>query len=143
MKKLKVFGLCVLVFVFLIVIAACSNGDSDSSNSQTSQQDVVAETSPEPETVEQTIPIADSSSNIESLLGSWLDISDSNRFANILKAGEGYELEDNESKYPATFENGILKVKVSDTETADVYIDSKTGNMLSVYQGNISEYRKK
>ena len=37
----------------------------------------------------------------------------------------------------------ILKVKVSDSETADIYSGVKTGHMFSVFKGNPSEYSKK
>lgn len=138
MKKLLIV---VLLFVFVGGFAACGGGEANSTESldtQTSQQAETEET-----VVEETMPTADPNAAVDALIGSWVDISDETRFANITKADTDYQYEDNEGQYPATFENGSLKIKASDTDTAESFIDAKTGNMLMIYQGSIWEFKKK
>lgn len=122
----------------LVALCACGNESVDA----TAKEEPVV-TAVQPDTVEQAAQIADSFTSPERLIGSWSDIISPDRFINISQTDSGYLVEDNEGKYPATFEDGILRVKISDTDTVDVYLDSKSGHMLSVYQDNLSEYKRK
>lgn len=81
----------------------------------------------------------------EKLLGEWADINDISRFVIITKSGEQYEYEDVDGKYPGTYKDGILTIQISDAEgdTAKVFIDSKTGNMVTDYLGDIYEFSRK
>lgn len=132
MKSSKILVVFILVFTLLAVSTACGNYNTGSSGEQQA-------------TAEQLIPTAETSASVDGLIGSWTNISANDRFANITKTDTGYQYEDNDGKYPATFADGVLKVNVSDSDsdTADVYIDAKTGHMLTVYQGSISEYSLK
>ena len=147
MKSSKMLVVFFLVFTLLVGITACGSNETASSEEQeeVEQQTAVQEDTDLQAAVEQVMPTADSSASVDSLIGSWIDIDSNDRFANITKTDIGYQYEDNEGKYPATFEGGVLKVKVSNSEgdTADVYIDAETGHMLVFYQDSISEHRKK
>ena len=147
MKSSKMLVVFFLVFTLLVGITACGSNETASSEEQeeVEQQTAVQEDTDLQAAVEQVMPTADSSASVDSLIGSWIDIDSNDRFANITKTDTGYQYEDNEGKYPATFEGGVLKVKVSNSEgdTADVYIDAETGHMLVFYQDSISEHRKK
>lgn len=144
MRIKNLFISIVLVLMLIISFSGCGNNDNSVSEQQESTVPVVEQqATPEEEVVEQIIATPDPSTSVDSLLGSWVDIASPDRFVNITKKDAGYEYEDNEGKLPATFENGTLKVKVSDTESADIHIDKDTGNLISVYQDNISEYKKK
>ncbi len=145
MKSKKVFTIAVLIVAFIFVLSGCGNDTADSAE----QASLAGETkAAEAETVQQAITeqiteVVDTKTNVDELIGSWIDISAADRFVNITKEGTQYQYEDNEGKLPATFEGGILKVKVSDTETADVFIDAESGNLFLAYLDNISEYTKK
>lgn len=148
-KNLKTIAILILVFMFFACMTACS-GTANSSGQQNDAQQSVENTSapenastPEAATAEESIPAADSKASADQLIGSWKDISDENNFTNITKTDTGYQYEDNDGEYSATFENGVLKVKASDSDTAEVYIDPKTGHLLTLYQGGLTEYEKK
>lgn len=140
MKSKKILVVCILMFVLLISVAACGSKDTTSTESQTIVEEQV---SAEPATATQVIPTPDSAATVDALVGNWVDINSADRFANITKVGEEYQYEDNDGKYSATFKDGKLLLKVNDTETADVYVDEKTGHMFTVYQGNPTEFSKK
>jgi hypothetical protein len=86
---------------------------------------------------------ADTSKKADDLVGNWVDVTDSTRFANIVKDGENYLYEDNDGKYSATFKDAVLKVEVAANDFADVYIDSASGHLVLVYGDNIAEFAKK
>ncbi len=86
---------------------------------------------------------ADTSKKVDDLLGSWVDVTDSSRFANIVKDGDNYTYEDNDGKYNASFKDGVLKVEVAANDFADVYIDSASGHLMLVYADNIVEFSQK
>jgi hypothetical protein len=86
---------------------------------------------------------ADTSMKADDLIGSWVDVTDSTRFANIVKDGENYTYEDNDGKYKASFKDAVLKVEVAANDFAEVYIDSASGHLMLVYQDNVSEFSKK
>lgn len=79
---------------------------------------------------------------VKDLVGKWININDSTRFANIAVDGGNFTYEDNDGKYTASLENGILKVKVGDNDFADVYIDLASGHLMLVYQDNTEEFAK-
>ena len=145
MKSRRVLAVCIAVFVLLIGFSACGSntGDSlDQSSNLQQAEDKKAE-APQQATVEQAVETPDTAATVDSLIGSWIDIASEDRFVNITKNGAEYEYEDNEGKLPATFQDGALKLKVSDTETADVFINPENGYLTLVYLDNISEYKKK
>lgn len=129
-----------IFFTLLISLSACgSDGTTEQGDSSASQPVTIVQ----PDTVEQAVQQVDAFASADKLIGSWTDINSPDRFANITQVDSGYQYEDNEGKYPSTYENGKLIIKLSDTDKAEAYIDGKTGHLLSVYQDNISEYQKK
>lgn len=164
MKSTKILVVLILVSSMFAVMTACGNNGSSSGQSTGTQQtapqadsdqqatdQAASDTQPvdtegtyaqETATEEMPTILQDS---IDTLIGDWTDVSASDRFAKITKTDSGYQYEDNDGNYPATFADGILKVKVSDSDsdTADVFIDAKTGHMLMTFQGIISEFSKK
>jgi hypothetical protein len=157
MKSFKILVISILVTALLAALSACGNNknatdqqsDSQQQTAATQQSDA-AQSSTQAGTGQQAIvtesmQTADPKASVDDLIGSWTDINSPDRFAKITKTDTGYQYEDNEGKYPATYKDGVLKVKVSDndTDTADIYIDKNTGHMISTYQDNISEYSKK
>jgi hypothetical protein len=143
--KIKII-LSVYLFVVMIffTLAACSVVSTDaelhSLDKATEQQD---ETKPEKAVVAQEFASPDSDADSVDLTGSWADINDMSRFINITKSGEEYVYEDNEGKLQTAYKDGVLEVKVSDTDIAKVYLDKSTGHLLMVYQDNLSEFEKK
>jgi hypothetical protein len=93
--------------------------------------------------VTQEPAVQDTNADASDLTGSWTDVSDESRFVNITQDGGGYVYEDNEGKLPAEYKDGALEIKVSDADTAKVYIDKSTGHLMLVYQDNSSEFKKK
>lgn len=142
-KNLKYLVILVLAVTLTFGLAAC--GGSDSGEGE--DKEVVEEsTAPaEPDTVEEALPEVDTSASVDVLVGNWVDISDSQYFANITKDGEVYKYEDNDGTYEATFKDGKLLVPVSDAadDFAEVYVDTGTGHLLVLYQGGIAEFEKK
>ncbi len=161
MKFTKTFVVLFLAFIFTAVLAACGGSNSADSTAEYSSTDwsaspseslstaeaaVQAQTNQEA-TVEAALPPADTEkANDENLLGTWTDVNAPDRYVTITKTDSGYEYEDNEGKYPATLVDGVLKVQVSEsdaTDTADAYIETESGHLLSVYQDNQAEFMKK
>jgi predicted small secreted protein/predicted small lipoprotein YifL len=154
MKFSKGFVFGIAAILLSISLAACGGGPADTAdqsgtgpqdaNQQTADQKASSQaTAPEKVIVEQEIAEPDTAVEASNLVGSWVDVTSPDRFVNITQDGTDYQYEDNEGKLPAVFKDGILKVQVSDTETADVYIDTETGHLFTVYQDNIAEYTKK
>lgn len=74
-----------------------------------------------------------SSTSVKNYLGNWQDISDSTRTAKIYADTKaGYIWEDNEGKYTAKFENGVLKVQATDIGTAVVTYDDSSKHLKIV-----------
>jgi predicted small secreted protein len=139
MKSSKILVILFLAFAIPVCMTACGDTSSISSDRQaTGSQDAAQQA-----TAQLALAAAETKASVDGLIGSWTDIASADRFVNITKTDTGYQYEDNEGKYPATFTEGVLKVEVSDSITVDVYIDATTGHMLSVYQENISEFSKK
>lgn len=147
MKSIRALAVSTALFVLLAGLAACADntGDTGDSSGQPSSQQAGEEKAEAPQvaTVEQVIEAPDTGADVDSLIGSWIDITSEDRFVNITKNGDEYQYEDNEGILPATFQDGVLKLKVSDTETADVYINPENGYLTLVYLDNISEFKKK
>lgn len=144
--KLLVVGMLVAALVFSL--AGCGGSGNSDSDGAAANAEGVSTAPAEAETVmqaatEQIAEAVDTSTKVDALIGSWVDVNAPERFANITADGTAYIYEDNEGKYPATFDGGVLKLKVSDTDTADVYIDPASGHLKMVYQDNISEFSKK
>lgn len=130
---------CILTLVLLTLLTACGGNSTNSTSQQAADQQSAGQAA----APAQTLPKADPKATVDSLLGNWTDINSPDRFANITKTDNGYQYQDNEGTYPATFKDGVLKVQVSDTDTADTYIDTKSGHLFAVYQGSPSEFKKK
>ena len=143
LKSFKTIVVYILIFTLLAGMTACSDKTAPSGKQSDVSQSPEKEAAPEVATVVESLPAADTNAGADALIGSWKDISDAESFAAITKTDTGYQYEDKDGKYPATFENGVLKVKASETDTADVYIDPKTGHMVTAYQGGLSEFEKK
>lgn len=139
MKKLKVLIALVAIFSILLATSACGKKEESTGEQQVSEQT----SAPVEATVVEAVPSPDANSTVDALLGSWVDTSDPQRFVDITKTDAGYEYKDNEGSYPATFADGVLKVKATETDTADVYIDAKTGYMVTVMQDDLTEFKKK
>jgi hypothetical protein len=117
--------------------------NTQQTNTQNVQEQKASTPAPvEAATAEEVIPTADPSESIDSLLGTWTDVNSVDRFAEITKTDTGYLYKDNEGTYPATFKDGKLTLQLSDTETAEVSYDIKTGHMFSIYQDSPTEFKK-
>lgn len=117
-------------------LAACGGADNSSVSSDS------AAVSPEQATIVQSLPQPDTALKDDSVLGDWTDIYDDSRYTKITKSDTGYQYQDPEATYTATFADGVLKVQVNADETADVYFDAASGNLVSVYQGSASWFKK-
>lgn len=132
-KGKKGFGFFLAVLL-AGTVAACGNGNINGTAGNVTMQ----------YTVEQTLPEADATAVADGLIGNWTNYDDPEQFAVITKTASAFQYEDNDGKYPAVFENGKLRIKISDTESdsADVYLDSQTGHMMMVYQDSVYEFEK-
>jgi cytoskeletal protein RodZ len=165
LRKFSVITLIFLMLMFLTILSSCGStidqqiaaaGLQNSTTGQlpvadqqvsTSDQlpvsDQQADSSSTDSSAEQsTLSAVDTAASADDLIGTWKDANDDTQTAKITKTDSGYELEQSDGKYPATFANGVLKVKATDTDTADVYIDKQTGHLILSYQGGITEYVK-
>ena len=140
MKGLKAILILTLVLVVSVIgLTACGNSGANATDNSAEKATVEAL----PSTAQEDYLGLDPKASADGLIGNWVEVNESERFTNITKTETGYEYEDNEGKCSATFADGILKVKVSDSETAEVYIDKETGHLLAIYQGVTSEFSKK
>lgn len=155
-KFFRISTVLAIVFMLACGVAACGGNAGDSTASETTggsgeqtEAATTADTAPvstaAPETaaVVETLPKADTKTNVDAMLGKWVDVNDANSTAEITKTDSGYLYADADGKYTATFENGVLKVKASDTDNAEVYIDPDTGHLLVSYKDGVTEYLKK
>ena len=152
----------VIVFLMIFSLAACGGDNAEESASAAAvssevQKEVIKELAekaaevPVPDT--QAAASADAaadvneaeSSSIEKLLGDWTDVNDVSRIVKITENAGQYDYEDADGKYPGTYKDGILTITISDAEndTAMVFLDVKTGNMVTNYQGDIYEFSRK
>lgn len=143
MKNLKVVIVLISTFALIIGLSACGDNTASSGQQSDTQVTTVQETEKQTEVVEQVMPSPDQKASADNLVGNWVGIDSPDFFVKITKTDAGYEYEDNEGKYTATFVDGVLKVQVGDNDTADVYINPETGHLLTSYQENTSEYSKK
>jgi len=81
----------------------------------------------------------------DKLTGEWADINDAARVVKISSNGSEYQYADPDGTYAGTVKDGVLTIQISDAEndTAEVFIDAKTGNLVTNYQGDIYEFTKK
>ena len=156
-KKRSLVVVIVLAMVF--TLAACGgstdtvSGDT-ASISSAQQQEVIdqlakeAAAVPEPDTktaaVAATSPESTSAGTVDKLIGEWADINDATRIVKITSNGTEYQYVDPDGTYSGTMADGILTIKISDAanDTATVFIDAKTGNLVTNYQGDIYEFTK-
>jgi predicted small secreted protein len=124
-KWIRLFSVIAAVLLAGLVLTACGSGAAGTGGSASegkSLQDAYKD-----------FPEVDKLCPVDKLLGEWVEKDDATRFARIAKDGDTYVYEDNEGKYPATFQAGAMDVMVDDTNTAIVYLDVKTGELLCVY----------
>ena len=151
-KHLFKVSVMVLTLVAMFsVFTACGNnskGNGDESSVapeiSTVEQSVVGE---QLKAEAEKVPEPDTKAAVtsDSLLGGWNDINDATRFVEIAKNGEEYQYKDNDGTYTGTFADGVLTIKVSDAEndTAKVFLETETGNLILDYQGDIYEFTKR
>ena len=150
-----------LALVIIFIFAACSgntgaegaSGDVASVSAADEQKVVeklaeAAEEVPQPDTQAAADGVSTDSSvqtAEEKLLGDWADINDETRLVKITVNGSEYTYTDPDGSYRGTVMDGVLAIKISEAEndTAMVFIDSKTGNLVTNYQGDIYEFTRK
>lgn len=157
-KKSCITALILVMLSSLVACGGSTSAESASSGgtavSSTDEQNVVDQLAKEAEAVPQpdTQPAAnevstDSSTQTaeEKLLGDWADINDETRLVKVTVNGSEYTYTDPDGSYKGTFKDGILTIKISDAEndTAMVFIDGKSGNLVTNYQGDIYEFTRK
>jgi hypothetical protein len=135
------FMLCLIVLLPVLLTSACGRQSSDPAEELSDEQQAVL--TPEQEEVDLELAVPDSGSVAEEIMGNWVGAGDDSRFVNIERNGDEFLYEDNEGIFAGTFEKGVLKVKVTDTDVAQAYFDNTTGHLLLVYQDDISEFRRK
>ena len=169
MRQLRKFFLLVLALCIMAGAAACGgsgkttgdtaateataadNGtaaDNASAADSSSKTDSTAASSVEVGVVQDgdssnEFPPVDETLTDASVLGEWTDISSPDRYAKITKTDSGYQYEDNDGKYDGSFKNGELTLQVSDTDNAHVYYDAKSQNLITIYQGTPTRFKKK
>jgi hypothetical protein len=133
----------VLIIALITLLSACGSS-SDSSSSAASEAmkgtGPVAAASSQLSAEAMSTPAPDKAENAESLIGKWVQSGDASKFANITKTDSGYQYEDNDGKYTATFKDGALDVAVDTSSTAKVYVDAKTGNLILEYDKTITRF---
>jgi hypothetical protein len=153
-----------VVIVMIFSLAACGGSKEDGSQESASissaeQQEVInqlaeeAAAVPEPDTqaaveaaaTQDSSTVQDSSAATDKLTGEWADINDAARVVKITSNGSEYQYADPDGTYAGTVKDGVLTIQISDAEndTAEVFIDAKTGNLVTNYQGDIYEFTKK
>ncbi len=141
-------GTAVLATILMLTLAGCGSGGDNSGASDARTTAAEISVPAESQVIEQAVTEqiaeeADAKGSVREILGDWVDVATADRFANITENGGAYQYEDNEGKYPAEFVDGVLKVKLNETDTADVYIDMGSGNLKLIFQDNISEFKRK
>jgi hypothetical protein len=134
LKNVKLISLLVAVVLIAAIMVSCGGGSGSSTTVSTTS---VAETTA-------AVLNIDTASTVDTVVGEWVDVSDSTRFANVTKASDGtVAWEDNEGKYTTTFKDGALTINVSDTETATAFFDAKTSELVCVFGGQETRFKKK
>ncbi|HEX2945803.1 MAG TPA: hypothetical protein VHT96_07590 [Clostridia bacterium] len=151
MRIKRIISVGLSAIIITLAFSACTSNSSEQ-NTQTESTlssgieasgEQQANAAPQKEVVSQEVAKPDTKASVDDLTGSWTDKNDKTRFINISKDGDGYIYEDNEGKLQTEYKDGVLELKISDTDTAKVYIDEASGHLMLVYQDNISEYEKK
>ncbi len=143
MKAKRVLSICLAATVIIFSFTACGQSSSEVIALDEQSAEKQADTMPVKEVVTQELAVQDTNAVAADLTGNWTDTSDDSRYVTITQDGDKYFYEDNEGKLPAEYKDGALEVKISDSETAKVYLDKSTGHLTLVYQDNISEFKKK
>lgn len=142
MQKIKVISLLLLMFTILIFTVSCSaekNSDNGDAIQVEQAEDAVAAAGDD--VVQEAIDV---NATDESVLGSWQDVDDSSRFANITKDSSGkYIWEDNDGKYEATFKEGVLSVTVEEGQTAQAHYDNDAKQLVLVFGTQEFKFQKK
>lgn len=155
MKERKWFVIALLIV--LTVLSACgsnqnkSTESNGSSNDGSEMNDSVAENDDTGNRTENiTLSKPNPNATVDQLLGEWVDIDSPDRWVLISEKPNDmaypYYFEDNEGKYKASFETGELKVVLSqaiDFNYMSVFFDEALGNMVYVYEGEVSKFSKK
>lgn len=157
--NLRKFLTIAVVLVMALSLAACGGSKETASEESVSistadQQQVInqlaeeAAAVPEPETqaaVQATASQDGTAGEVDKLVGEWADVNDATRVVKITSNGTEYQYTDPDGTYTGTAKDGVLTIKISDAEndTASVFIDAKTGNLVTNYQGDIYEFTKK
>jgi hypothetical protein len=134
LKRFKIVSLIIIVVFAAVLLVSCG-GDKASTSSDTGGS-----------VSEATAPALniDAKATDDSVVGNWVDVTDATRFANVVKAADGsITWEDNEGKYKSTFKDGALTIAVNDTETATAYFDAKASQLICVYGGQETKFKKK
>lgn len=131
----RVLNLIVISLVIVSLIG-CGSKASDSGNT-----DKMSSASAAALTNANT-SVPDASVTVDNLLGNWVDIKDATRFAKITKTDAGYQYEDNDAKYQGVYAEGVLQIKVTETDTGDVYFDDKQGMLILDFQGDVTKFKK-
>lgn len=133
--------------MLVLSLAACGGSSNTSASSGettvSADESANATEAAESDVAAVSEPTADIKASVDSVLGNWIEVDTPDRFANITQAGNDYSYEDPEGTYEATFADGVLKVKVTDTDTADVYFDAASGNLIITYQDSLVKLKKK
>lgn len=138
-----------IVLALIFSLSACGGKDNSSPESlalsEADQQAAADKLAAEAEKIPEPDTKSSSTANIDNLLGEWNDVSDSTRFVKVTKEGDLYKYEDNDGSYSGTAKDGVLTIQISDAanDTAMVFMDPETKNLVTNYQGDIYEYSKK
>lgn len=138
MKIKQGITLSILVFVLFIGLTACAGGKSKSDEALAP----VAVDSSQLSEEAMSTPAPNKDEEADNLIGEWTQVDNEEQFAKITKDSEGYQYEDNDGKYSATFKDGVLIVNVDANSTASVYIDAKTAKLILNYQESITQFNK-
>lgn len=115
-----------LTLVLLLSMAACGSSDKNLST----------------ETLDPDAAVPDKAATADIFVGTWNDITSSERFAKISAENEVITYEDNESKYEGTIKDGILTLKIPGGVKAEAFINSKNGFLIMTYLGETYEFQK-
>jgi hypothetical protein len=135
----RFFRVISLILVCLLVIGLIGCGNKSSGTGETDKVSSASEVS----LTNANTSVPNGNVTIDNLLGNWVDIKDATRFANITKTDTGYQFEDNDGKYPGQYMEGVLQIKITETDLADIYYDSSNENLVLDYQGDVTKFNKK
>jgi hypothetical protein len=127
----------ILIGILIIGLIGCGSKSSDKTeNDKSSSVSAAALTN-----ANTSVPSANVT--VDNILGSWVDIKDETRFGNITKTDTGYQFEDNDGKYPGKYIEGVLQIKVTETDLADIYYNAGEAHLILDFQGDVTKFKKK